>query len=309
MDWLKITCIIPDRKGLDAVDNIFNEYFKDGIQVEDPGAILQHVKSNDWDAHEFSEDILAQDKLKVIGYMTKDASYEARYASLREAVTAALAVFDENPQWDEETIADQDWSETWKENYDVMHFGSRIQVVPVWLQPDVPEDVVVYMDPGMAFGTGDHDTTALCLEWLEELVTKDCSVFDVGTGSGILAIAASKLGAGRVDAMDYDDIAVYAAAQNAARNNAQVMIYKSDLLKRAVGKADLIIANIVADVIIALLDEVPLHLNKNGRFLCSGILDEYEPKVCEALKIQGFHIIEKRQRGAWFAILAEFSEG
>jgi ribosomal protein L11 methyltransferase len=308
LDWLKITCAIPDRKGLEAVDNIFNEYFENGIQVDDPGAILNHVESNDWDAHEFSEDILAHDTLKVIGYLAKDASAKDRYDSLREEVRQALAVFGQEAVWNAETLADQDWSETWKENYHVMHFGSRIQVVPVWLQPDVPEDVVIYMDPGMAFGTGDHETTALCLEWLDDLVTKDCSVFDVGTGSGILAIAASKLGAGRVDAMDFDDVAVYAAAQNGARNNAQIMVYKSDLLKRTNGKADLIIANIVADVIIKLLDEVPSHLAKDGKFLCSGILDEYEPKVSAALQDAGFRIIEKRQRGAWFAILADRPE-
>lgn len=308
LDWLKITCAIPDRKGLEAVDNIFNEYFHNGIQVDDPGAILKHVESNEWDAHEFSEDILSHDTLKIIGYLAKDGSAEELYRCLRQEVKEVLASFKQEAVWTVETIADQDWSETWKDNYQVMHFGSRIQVVPVWLQPDVPEDVVIYMDPGMAFGTGDHETTALCLEWLDDLVTKDCSVFDVGTGSGILAIAAAKLGAGRVDAMDFDDVAVYAAAQNAARNNAQIIVYKSDLLQRTKGKADLIIANIVADVIIALLDEVPSHLNKGGKFLCSGILDEYEPKVSAALNNAGFHVIEKRQRGPWYAILAEHSE-
>ena len=160
----------------------------------------------------------------------------------------------------------------------------------------------------MAFGTGEHETTSLCMNWLEELIEPEMTVFDVGTGSGILAIAARALGAGRVDAMDYDDVAVWAAVQNAARNNAQIMIYKSDLLKGCVGQADLIIANIVADVIIKLLPQLREHLLAHGRFLCSGVLLERAADVRQALEAEGFEIIEQREDGEWCAILAAMKE-
>ena len=146
------------------------------------------------------------------------------------------------------------------------------------------------------------------MAWLEELITPEMTVFDVGTGSGILAIAARALGAGRVDAMDYDDVAVWAAVQNAARNNSQLMIYKSDLLRGCVGEADLIIANIVADVILRLVPDLRAHLAPGGRFLCSGVLLTRAADVREALSAAGFAVVEQREDGEWCAILAEMKE-
>ena len=190
----------------------------------------------------------------------------------------------------------------------MLHYGKRIQVVPDWLEPDYPEDIVIRMEPGMAFGTGEHETTSLCMNWLEELVEKDDTVFDVGTGSGILAMAARALGADRVDAMDYDQVAVMATVKNAAMNNSSIMIYKSDLLKDCVGEADLIIANIVADVIIRLVPELDAHLKEHGRFLCSGVLVTREKDVTQALEEAGYKLLERREDGEWCAILAARKE-
>ena len=303
---MEVTCLLPNRRGLEAVTGIFNEYFPNGTIVDDPQAILNHVEGNDWDAHEFSEKILAADKLKVSGYFEEDAAFSARYAELRERVTNELKRIDEVCEWRENRIADEDWSESWKEHYHILHYGNRIQVVPEWLEPDYPEDIVIRIEPGMAFGTGEHETTSLCMNWLEELIQPEMAVFDVGTGSGILAIAARALGAGRVDAMDFDPVAVMATVKNAARNNSSIMIYKSDLLRDCVGKADLIIANIVADVILMLVPQLEEHLNENGKFLCSGVLVERADDVCAALEDTGFSITEKRIDGEWCAILAQF---
>lgn len=303
---MEVTCLLPNRCGLEAVTGIFNEYFPNGTIVDDPQAILNHVEGNDWDAHEFSEEILAADKLKVSGYFEEDAAFSARYAELRERVTNELKRIDEVCEWRENRIADEDWSESWKEHYHILHYGNRIQVVPEWLEPDYPEDIVIRIEPGMAFGTGEHETTSLCMNWLEELIQPEMAVFDVGTGSGILAIAARALGAGRVDAMDFDPVAVMATVKNAARNNSSIMIYKSDLLRDCVGKADLIIANIVADVILMLVPQLEEHLNENGKFLCSGVLVERADDVCAALEDTGFSITEKRIDGEWCAILAQF---
>lgn len=303
---MEVTCLLPNRRGLEAVTGIFNEYFPNGTIVDDPQAILNHVEGNDWDAHEFSEEILAADKLKVSGYFEEDAAFSARYAELRERVTNELKRIDEVCEWRENRIADEDWSESWKEHYHILHYGNRIQVVPEWLEPDYPEDIVIRIEPGMAFGTGEHETTSLCMNWLEELIQPEMTVFDVGTGSGILAIAARSLGAGRVDAMDFDPVAVMATVKNAARNNSSIMIYKSDLLRDCVGKADLIIANIVADVILMLVPQLEEHLNENGKFLCSGVLVERADDVCAALEDTGFSITENRIDGEWCAILAQF---
>lgn len=305
---MEVTCVLPNRRGLEAVTDIFNTFFSNGTMVDDPQSILKHVESDDWDAHEFSEDILARESLKVSGFFEMDEAWTNRRDELKHHVTAALAAIDETAEWTEKRIPDEDWAESWKEHYDVLHYGTRIQVVPEWLEPDVPEDIVIRIEPGMAFGTGEHETTSLCMNWLEELIEPEMTVFDVGTGSGILAIAARALGAGRVDAMDYDDVAVWAAVQNAARNNAQIMIYKSDLLKGCVGQADLIIANIVADVIIKLLPQLREHLLAHGRFLCSGVLLERAADVRQALEAEGFEIVEQREDGEWCAILAAMKE-
>lgn len=302
---MEVTCVLPNRRGLEAVTDIFNDVFPNGTMVDDPQSILKHVESDDWDAHEFSEEILARETLKVSGYLEMDAGWEEAAQALRARVNAALDTIGETVEWQSQRIADEDWAESWKEHYDVLHYGSRIQVVPEWLEPDVPEDIVIRIEPGMAFGTGEHETTSLCMNWLEELVTPEMTVFDVGTGSGILAIAARALGAGRVDAMDFDPIAVYAAAQNAARNNSSIMVYKSDLLKDCVGQADLIIANIVADVIIRLVPQLEQHLLPCGRFLCSGVLRTRADDVCRALADAGYTVCEKREDGEWCAILAE----
>lgn len=301
---MEVTCILPNRRALEAVTSIFNEFFPGGTMVDDPEAILSHVESNDWDAHEFSEDILAKEHLKVSGYFEENENYSANYAKLKSDVEKECARIDVEVAWSEKRIENEDWSESWKEHYSVLHYGKRIQVVPDWLEPDYPEDIVIRMEPGMAFGTGEHETTSLCMNWLEELVEKDDTVFDVGTGSGILAMAARALGADRVDAMDYDQVAVMATVKNAAMNNSSIMIYKSDLLKDCVGEADLIIANIVADVIIRLVPELDAHLKENGRFLCSGVLVTREKDVTQALEEAGYKILERREDGEWCAILA-----
>ena len=306
---MEVTCVLANRRGLEAVTALFNEAFPNGTMVDDPQSILAHVESDDWDAHEFSEEILAREALKVSGYFEMDDDWQVRYDALRAQVEAQLAAIGETCQWQEQLVANEDWSESWKEHYHILHYGSRIQVVPEWLEPDYPEDIVIRIDPGMAFGTGEHETTSLCMAWLEELIEKDITVFDVGTGSGILAIAARALGAGRVDAMDYDQVAVWAAVQNAARNNAQLMIYKSDLLRDCVGEADLIIANIVADVILRLVPQLKEHLKPGGRFLCSGVLLTRAEDVRAALEAAGFTIIEQREDGEWCAILAGVKEG
>ena len=305
---MEVTCVLASRRGLEAVTALFNEAFPNGVMVDDPQSILKHVESDDWDAHEFSEDILAREQLKVSGYFEMNEGWQADYKALRDAVEAELARIDESCSWQEQRVENEDWSESWKAHYHVLHYGSRIQVVPEWLEPDYPEDIVIRIEPGMAFGTGEHETTSLCMNWLEELVTPEMTVFDVGTGSGILAIAARALGAGRVDAMDFDPIAVYAAAQNAARNNSSIMVYKSDLLKDCVGQADLIIANIVADVIIRLVPQLEQHLLPGGRFLCSGVLRTRADDVCRALADAGYTVREKREDGEWCAILAEKKE-
>ena len=166
-------------------------------------------------------------------------------------------------------------------------------------------DIVIDLDPGAAFGTGTHPTTAMCLRALETLVRPGTSVFDVGTGSGVLAIAAAKLGAASVVAKDYDQTAVRVAQENVEKNNVAdtVTTGVSDLLKDFEGKADLVIANIIADIVIRLMDELDAHLAAGGRLLASGIIDERAADVEVAVKAHGFVIEKAMHDKGWTALI------
>jgi ribosomal protein L11 methyltransferase len=166
------------------------------------------------------------------------------------------------------------------------------------------EEIIIELDPGMAFGTGTHETTKMCLEFLEDIVMPESIVFDVGCGSGILSITSSKLGAKEVYAADIDEVSVEVARQNVELNNLQnVKVFKSDLLGEFRGKADIIVANIIADVIIRLSAEAPKYLKEEGLFLASGIIKSRKEEVLQKVE-EFFEVLQIREEGEWCAILS-----
>ena len=196
-------------------------------------------------------------------------------------------------------IAESDWAQAWKQHYHPIKIG-RVLIEPSW-EPAVerhPEDVVITLDPGMAFGTGAHPTTAMCLEALQEQMLDGRIVWDIGTGSGILAVAAAKLGAKEVLAVDIDPVAVAACRENSIRNGTTVMCLQGSLADLA-GKADLIIANIIADVVIELMSAAAEKLNSGGTFLVSGIIESRAGDVAEHALKHGFEIINSWRQGEW----------
>lgn len=302
LSWLEVTCRLSTADGLEAVETVFSEYFISGFTVIDAQEINRRVMSGAWDAHGFTDAQLAETAVELCGYLSGDE--EHRFASLQTAVSQVLEGTATTAAWRQAPLADEDWSESWKEHHEVLHFGKRIQVLPSWLEPDVPEDVVIRIDPGMAFGTGVHETTELCARYLEELVTSEMRVLDVGCGSGILALVAYGLGAKQVEAMDNDPRAVYEAAVNAAANNAAIIIYPSDLLKTVIGEADLIVANIITPVILTMLPQVVAHLRPQGKLLVSGVLEADRAEVEAAMLAQGLQPESHLQKNEWSAILA-----
>lgn len=210
--------------------------------------------------------------------------------------------------WNRE-LGPKDWTEEWKKGYETRKVGRRFVIVPSWktYRPKRNE-VVVTMDPGMAFGTGLHPTTKLCLLALEKYLKTGEVVLDVGTGSGILLIAAVKLGAGHVTAFDIEPEAVEIAKQNAIQNGVsdRVTLHTGTLkeLGPKIPTADLILVNILAYTIIRLLPELKSRLRPGGRLVTSGILSEFRGDVETAMKEQGFEIIESLQEEDWVAIIA-----
>ena len=205
-------------------------------------------------------------------------------------------------------VTEEDWSDEWKQYFHVTRVGKHIVIKPSWedYAPE-PEDVVLELDPGMAFGTGTHPTTVLVLEALEKMIRPDTTLFDVGTGSGILAMTAAKLGAKNIKAVDIDGVAVRTAKENIEKAGMQdrIEVRQGDLLHGTEGKADVIVANILADIIIMLLPDIPGKLKEGGLFFASGIIEDYQQDVTEAAEKAGLRVKETTRIKDWVGLLME----
>ena len=203
-------------------------------------------------------------------------------------------------------VDEEDWSNAWKKYYHAMDIGSRLAIVPGWESYDT-DRIRITMDPGLAFGTGTHETTALCLELLDSLVQGGERVLDVGTGSGILAIAALKLGAREADGVDIDPMCVRTAGENAERNgvDGRFRVLVGDLSDKAEGVYDIITANIVAAAILSLAPAVPALMAPGAKFICSGIIDERKDEVLAGLQASGLRPVEIKEKRGWVCILCE----
>ena len=232
---------------------------------------------------------------------------EQNYAMAVSFIRERLAGEGIEPKIEIVGVNEEDWANSWKKYYNTLHIGKRIVIVPMWEEYEPKSDeIVVKMDPGMAFGTGSHETTRLVIELLEKYTKKGVRMLDVGTGSGILAICASKLGAGECRAYDIDPIAVKVANENIAESGqTNVTCEVSDLLRQVDlegGKYDLICANIVADIIIRMTPDVPKYMNDDCVLLCSGIIKERADDVIAVLNKYDLEVIERLDDNGWCAL-------
>ncbi|MDK7376710.1 50S ribosomal protein L11 methyltransferase [Peptoniphilus harei] len=204
---------------------------------------------------------------------------------------------------------DEDWANNWKKYYKPLEIGEKLAIVPEWEAYDNDKRIVIKINPGMAFGTGTHESTYMCLELLERYVNKDDEIFDIGCGSGILAIAALKLGAKRALAVDIDDKCIDASHENADLNNLEdkMDIKKGNLLDVVKGRADLIVSNIIAEIIVDEIKNLKNHMDKGGIFITSGIIKERRQMVIDALKENGFEIIDELEKNNWVAIVGSLN--
>lgn len=204
---------------------------------------------------------------------------------------------------------DEDWANNWKKYYKPLEIGEKLAIVPEWEAYDNDKRIVIKINPGMAFGTGTHESTYMCLELLERYVKKDDEIFDIGCGSGILAIAGLKLGAKRALAVDIDDKCIEASHENAGLNNLEekMEIKKGNLLDVVKGRADLIVSNIIAEIIVDEIKNLKNHMDKGGIFITSGIIKERRQMVIDALKENGFEIIDELEKNNWVAIVGRLN--
>jgi ribosomal protein L11 methyltransferase len=276
MNWTQVSVTV-DGEGAEAAAEVLRRFAHQGVSLELPptGA---------------DSDIVVPDaygRVRVSIYLPEHEDTPARRRQIEEALWHLGQIYPV-PDPSYHPVREEDWASAWKEHYTPFRIGRRILVCPAWETPRPgPDDVVVQMDPGMAFGTGLHPTTRMCLESVEEHAGPGVGVLDLGTGSGILAIAAALLGARPVLALDTDQVAVRMARQNCDTNDVAdtVQVVRGSLRELQSGVLwDLVLVNILAPVIVQLLrDGLAEHVSPGGVMVLSGIIDHQAPKVLEAL--------------------------
>jgi len=308
MEWLEIR-VTTESEVIEGIANIFHELGAGGVVIEDPQLIAYYTQKGQWDDHEFSEEILEKQEVVVKGYLPIDEHLLQKLEELKQELQQIGSRMGNVPiKINANEVQEEDWANSWKAYFKPERIGKRTVIKPSWEEYSSQEgDLIIELDPGMAFGTGNHATTALCIKLLEKYVQKGMEVFDVGTGSGILSILAAKLGADFVQAFDYDTVAIKAARDNVSLNNLEnkIEVKESDLLREAVGSADLVVANIIADIIIKLIPQVSLKLRERGIFISSGIIQERQVEVLKVLAEYGFTVLEIKEQEGWVAIVAQ----
>jgi ribosomal protein L11 methyltransferase len=299
MNWLELSVEV-DGEAAEAVAEALRPYAHGGVALEQVGGQLP-VRQDDW--------ALARsgaDRYIVRIYVPEDTAA----TTLRRAEEALWHLSQLYPIAAPriQPVAEQDWAEAWKAHFTVTRVGRRVVVVPAWRDyAPQPGDVVLKLDPGMAFGTGLHPTTQMCLVALEDLVRPGMHVLDVGCGSGILALAAAKLGAASVLAVDTDAVAVAATRANIAANAAKGIVRVELGSFEVAGEStyDLGLANILAPVIIRLLASgLAACVRLDGLLVAAGIIEEQEAGVVAALEDAGFALVERRQVKDWVTLIA-----
>lgn len=313
MNWLEVR-IDTTHAGLETVEAMLSSLDVDGVVIDDETEFREFLEGSRqyWDYVDEDLERRMEGVSRVTFYLQAD---EAGFAKLGEVRIALSKIKEEQPDCGSlimslNNLADEDWENNWKQYYKPIEIGERLLVIPKWEQADPGDRVPLYLDPGLTFGTGDHATTRLCLAALEKTVRSGERVLDLGCGSGILSIAALKLGAAAARAVDIDPMCLDVAYENAALNGigrdtytVQVGDVLSDEALRAAlgGGYDVVLANIVADVIIALAPLVRGFLKAGGVFICSGIIDGRAAEVAEHLRGAGLELLETQERKGWYA--------
>lgn len=309
MDWMKIT-VLTTTIGSDMVSELLLEAGSEGTVIEDKNDVaLNQRPEGQWDIIDEEIGRRIGDDVKVAGFYPMDEKANDTLAMVREKVARlpfiAPGVDLGKLEVQVSGLENEDWAENWKKSYKPFRLGRHIVIKPGWEEysPD-NGDKIITIDPGLAFGTGTHETTGMCVALVEENVRPGMTAMDIGTGTGILAIAAAHMGAKSVLASDIDEMAVKVAKENVEINGfSDVITCKAgNLLEVAEGPVDVVIANIIADVIINICGEVRQFVKPGGVFICSGIAQDREEDVVTALKKAGYGKLDIRRNGEWVAI-------
>ncbi|TJX14735.1 50S ribosomal protein L11 methyltransferase [Tissierella creatinini] len=309
MKWIEVQ-IKTSSQNEEIVSELLYKYGATGLAIEDPNDIIAFSRTEkDWDFIDPELINLGFEGILIKAYYDLADGILETIEMLKDEIQRYPVQRGEEPYGEISftEVDDQGWSDNWKKFFRTIIIKDKIIIKPSW--EDYEErlgDIVIELDPGMAFGTGSHETTLMCAEALEEHVNKGDTVFDVGCGSGILAIVAAKLGAKKVIAIDLDETCVKVSKENIENNHVSdiVDVKHGNLLDLVQGNADVIVANIIAEIIVDMTADLQKYLKEDGIFICSGIISEKIKMVEDSLLTHGFKILQIKENNGWACIVS-----
>ncbi|MGG3798182.1 50S ribosomal protein L11 methyltransferase [Metabacillus fastidiosus] len=309
MKWSEIS-IHTTQEAVEPISHILHEAGASGVVIEDKVELLKERESVYGEIYQLDPNDYPDEGVVIKAYVPVDHFSPENIAEIKDAINKLseyqIDLGENELQINE--VDDEDWATAWKKYYHPVKISDRFTIVPTWetYEPVHSDELIIELDPGMAFGTGTHPTTVLCIQALEKTVEKDDVIIDVGTGSGVLSIAASMLGAKEVLALDLDPVAVESAHMNCELNKVAniVTVKQNNLLHDIEGTKDVIVANILAEIIVQFIDEAYALLKQGGKFITSGIIDMKKEEVKLALITAGFEIEETKTLEDWVAYIA-----
>lgn len=313
MNWTEIE-IVTSNEAVDAISEILYELGISGVSIQDPHDLESFKEEFPfWDYIDEEAELMKTEDVVIKAYLSESENLNEILEFIRSRVLE-LKKFDLNIGKGTiltHSLKQQDWEESWKDYFQTFHASDRIVINPMWRKYTPTEDeIVINMDPGMAFGTGEHETTSMCIKLIEKNIKYQDSVLDIGCGSGILSIVAKKLGAGTVEAIDLDPVAVKVAKENIEYNQltGEIVVKQGNLLDESIGVYDIVVANIMADAIIMLAKSVHTFINKDGIFIASGIISDKLNEVVLELRKYNFVVTTLLRKGEWYSLVAKQGE-
>ncbi|QWQ39532.1 50S ribosomal protein L11 methyltransferase [Gemella sp. zg-570] len=307
MNWIEIS-IHTTKEASEIIEAILLDYNSTGIYVEDPSILSENLDDNFGTIVGVEKKDFPSQGVIVKGYINELNFTDEIFNNLKTEINNLSEFINIGNFYSFKTkiIQDADWENSWKEYFDVLDIGKNFVIVPTWREyKNTDNKFIINIDPGMAFGTGGHETTSLCIKNLEKYVKNDYDLIDVGCGSGILTIAASHLTKGKLKAVDLDKMAVNVAKENFALNNIsdRVEVEAANLLENETASYDVIVANILAHIIELMLNDVYKLLKEDGYFITSGIIkDKKEELIKKALEV-GFKLLEETSDNEWYSLI------
>jgi len=302
VEWLEVA-VTAEPEYQDEVSQVLLDLGVQGLEIVDPDAFRQVLDENKY--LDYADDGLIDsygDKVIIKAYFSADRNAEELKGRLDKEFRGTIGIV---PEYTLSIRDDSEWKDNWKNYYKTFRISERVVIKPTWENySQTGSEAVVELEPGMAFGTGTHETTRMCAEYLDELVKGNEKVLDLGCGTGILGIIAAKLGADEVTCVDIDEAAYKTCLENVRKNNVsdKVRVFCGELKDIETRQYDIIVANIIADVILALLPEFRKYCGSRTEILLSGIIADRREEVLKAVREHGYRFVDEKKEGEWVAI-------